>query len=528
MLHEVRWCGGPLWRGRLGVAVLVAVLSTHACTPRTSRTSDDELVVVVDSAMKTADPRFALTNNDSKLSKLVAPGLTAVDTLDGAPRLELASAIEARDALTWDVTLRENARFSDGAPVEARDVVWTFSSVLAPESKSLFAKNLRERFIAVTALNSRTVRFVLRKPLATLWSDLDFGILAASQAEPDGSLRGAAPIGAGPYRLEALNADCARLVANPHYWRGAPRVPRLRFQFVPDAGARVLMLAGGSADIVQNGVRLDVLDDVAHRERVRVSSGPSVLLTYLMFNTDDPVLHDVRVRQAIALALDRERLIAAKFAGRAVLATGLLPPTHWAYATDVVRWSRDLARAHALLDAAGLRDPDGPAGPLPRLRLVYKTSSDAFRVSLARLIAEQLGAVGIAVDVRPFEFATFFADIKKGNFQIASMQTSDISEPDYYYAYFHSSRIPSAANPDGGNRWRYRDADIDAWTEAGRAEMDTAVRRQLYAQVQRRLAETLPIVPLWHEDNVVVMNRRVAGYALSPNARFAALPLVTK
>jgi len=205
-----------------------------------------------------------------------------------------------------------------------------------------------------------------------------------------------------------------------------------------------------------------------------------------------------------------------------VAATGLLAPGHWAYEPDVDRWPYDPARARQLLDEAGVRDPDGP-GPLPRLRLTYKTSSDQFRVALARVIAAQLGAIGIAVDVRAFEFATFFADVKKGSYQIATMQSSDIGEPDTHYTFFHSSRIPSKANPDGGNRWRYVNPRIDQLTEAGRREIDPQKRLAIYSEVQKIIARDLPIVPLWHEDNIVVANRDVTGYRIAPNARLSGL-----
>src|SRR5262249_39296218 len=160
----------------------------------------------------------------------------------------------------------------------------------------------------------------------------------------------------------------------------------------------ILMLVGGSADLVQNAVRNDLVDDVIKRPRVRLESGPSVLLTYMLINNQDPVLADRRVRQAIALALDRNAIVGAKFSGRAVLATGILPPTHWAYNPNVTHWQHDIARANQLLDEVGLH-PDARG---VRLHLVYKTSADAFRLSIARVIASQLAQVGIDVEIRPF------------------------------------------------------------------------------------------------------------------------------
>jgi peptide/nickel transport system substrate-binding protein len=310
---------------------------------------------------------------------------------------------------------------------------------------------------------------------------------------------------------------------NPYYVLGKkPRTPHVEIKIVRDAAARLLMLAGGSADLLQNALRYDLLDEIRGRPRIRIEAAPSVFLTYLLMNNADPALRDVRVRQAIALAVDRPALIAAKFSGFAVKATGLLPPTHYAYNGDVPRWDRDLARAARLLDEAGFPDPDG-AGPQPRMKLVYKTSSDQFRVAIARVIAAQLAEVGIEVDVRAFEFATFFADVKKGVYQIATMQTAEITEPDFYFTYFHSSWIPSEKNPDGYNRWRYVNKEVDRLAEAGRRELDPEKRKQIYFDLQRIVATDVPIVALWHEDNVVLANTDVEGYTITPNARLIDL-----
>ena len=491
------------------------------------RTPRDTLVVVIDSVLTTADPRIAVNSYDGKLSKLVAIGLTSTDTAlaDPEPRLALAARIDRVDAVTFDVTLHADAKFSDGSSVTATDVARTYAAVLAADSPSLFHKGFVDRFATVTATGARTVRFTLTTPLATFRDDLDFGILSFHGVPP-----GAAPaaiIGAGPYRLRALTSAAAELDANPFYLDGPPKLPHLELRFVGDTAARILMLVGGSADLVQNAVRVDLVDDVLAQGDLAIAHAPSSILTYLMMNNADPLLADRRVRQAIALAIDRRAIVDAKLGGHAQLATGLLPAGHWAYAADVAPTERDLPRARALLDAAGLRDPDGD-GPLPRAHLVYKTSADAYRVAIARVVAAQLAEVGLDVEVRPFEFATFFADIKHGAFQLASMQTSELTDPDSYFTYFHSSRIPDAANPDGGNRWRYRNADVDAWTTAGRRELDPARRRELYAQVQRRLAVDVPIVPLWHEDNVVLQRADVHGYDVRPDARFGGLVSATK
>ena len=503
-------------------AITLALGLAAACTPTRRRTPDDTLVVAIETTMNTADPRYTVSNYDSKLVRLVAPGLTTVDTPDAAPRLLLASRIDRVDELTIDVALRGDARFSDGTPVTADDVARTYMSALDPRCESTSAKNLRERFASVEARDPGVARFHLKYPLGTFVTDIDFGVISFRGA-PAGACKPAELVGAGPWSLRELTSTHALLDRNPYYFEPA-KLPHAEIRFVPDASARILMLVGGSLDLLQNAARADLIDDIAERPRVHVESAPSVILTYLLMNNDDPVLSDVRVREAIALALDRPAIIAAKFGGRARLATGLLPPTHWAYNGDVPRWQHDPARARALLDEAGLH-PDARG---VRLELVYKTSADDFRVAVARVIAAQLAEVGIRVEVRPFEFQTFFADMKAGNYQIATMQTAEITEPDYYYAYFNSSRIPTETDRDGNNRWRYRSADVDRLTEAGRRETDPAKRKAIYAEVQRLVARDLPVVPLWHEDNIVLSNVDVQGYAIVPNARFAGLAGATK
>jgi len=506
-----------------GITAALTVLASLGACQRTSRTPADTLVVVIESAMVTGDSRYAITGYDRKLAHLITPGLTIVDSPTLEPVLGLASKVTPVDDLTWDVEIRRDARFSDGLPVRAEDVAGTYQDLMHPTSDSMFHKQFDERFTKVEVLGPHAVRFHLKSPLATFRTDIDFGIVSYHHGVPE---RGAG-IGAGPYLVNEITSTHVLLDVNPFYYGPKPNIEHVEIKIVRDNAARLLMLVGGSADLVQNATRLDLVDEVRDRPRVKIESGPSVFLTYLLLNNTDPILKDKRVRQAIALAIDRPQIIAAKFGGRAQLASGLLPKTHWAYAKDLKSWDHDAARAKQLLDEAGYQDPDGD-GPRPRFSLTYKTSSDAFRISVARVIAAQLATVGIDIEVRPFEFATFFADVKKGNYQLGSMQTAEITEPDFYFTYFHSSWIPDAKNPDGYNRWRYINPEIDRLTEAGRRELDRAKRIEIYDRAQRIVAEDVPIIPLFHEDNVVLLNQDVDGYAITPNARLIGIASARK
>ena len=498
-------------------------MAFFACQPRDRRTPDDTLVVLIEARLNSLDPRYCESNHDTKLSRLVAPGLTSVEQQSLEPRLLMAEKIVRVDDRTFDVTLKPGFRFSDGTPVTAEDVAFTYMSVMDPAMKSQALRAFTERFAKVEAMSELTARFHLVAPIATFESDLEFGIVSSRAVRGSG---GRFPpgrvIGAGPYMIESFKPDEVRLVRNPRWPFEVPPIPRIRARAVPDANARALMMVGGSADFTQNSIRIDLVDDLSRRERLHLASGASALYTYLMMNNRDPILKDVRVRRAIAYAIDRERVLRSKLGGRAVMSTGILPPDHWAYNGEVTRYRHDPDRARALLDEAGYPDPDGP-GPRPRMRLVYKTSSDQFRRALARVWASQLGEVGIEVEVQSFEQQTFFTDIKKGRYQLASMQTSPITEPDFLFTFFHSSRIPSDKDPNSHNRWRYVNRRVDELTELGRRTLDKAQRKKTYAEVQAILASEVPVIPLWHEDNLTLMNVDVSGYQLFPSASFWGL-----
>jgi peptide/nickel transport system substrate-binding protein len=199
----------------------------------------------------------------------------------------------------------------------------------------------------------------------------------------------------------------------------------------------------------------------------------------------------------------------------------MLPTFHWAYAADVDRYEYEPARARRLLDEAGHPDPGNGQ---PRFTVSFKTSNNQFRVAIASVIASMLREVGIGVELRVNEFATFFADIKKGNFQLFMMQIPEISEPDLYIHFFATRRIPTRDNLDAGaNRVRYRNPELDRLLDEGRRTLDRERRRQIYAEVQRILAREVPVVSLWHEDNVAALRREVRGFALLPTALLGAL-----
>lgn len=501
-------------------ALIVLVLVHAGCdSSGKTRRGEDALVVLVETEIGDIDPRFASSSYDIKVSRLVFSGLFTADTADLSVEPLLAESISPLDdeGLAWKVTIRDGLAFHDGAPLTSRDVVYTYRSISDPEIGSRYRSTYS--YIESVEQDGRLgVVFRLSEENASFLPDLTMPILPAHVLEPHaGRFEDGRVVGSGPFRL--VSRDRGRLVLEEHPASGqSPR--RLVFLLVRDDNARVLRLRGGGADLAQNNVPVHMLDLFEGRRDVRVVSCPGASFTYVGLNTGSPTLADRRVRQALLVAIDRQAIVEHKLHGRGRVSTGMLPPMHWAYSADVERYPYDPAGARRLLDEAGHPDPPGPD---PRMRIVFKTGASRYRLAVARVIASFWEAIGIEVDLRPFELTTLLAHLDSGAFEATMLQIPMVMEPNLYRWFFHSSSIPSGRGSGGANRWRYRSDEADGLIEEGVRVLDVDGRRQVYGRLQAVLARDLPVLPLWHEDNVAVVSTRLGAYRLLPTAPFTSL-----
>jgi peptide/nickel transport system substrate-binding protein len=297
-----------------------------------------------------------------------------------------------------------------------------------------------------------------------------------------------------------------------------PRLPGIVFKIIPDDTVRALELTRGGLHLVQNAIDPDMLPWLGRQDDLEIVSVAGTTFHYLGLNLRDPRLGQPAVREAIASAIDRDAIIRYLLKGYGTPATGLLSPGHWAYTSNVTSYPYDPDRARALLDAAGFPDPDG-AGPQPRFRLLYKGSMLQKRRRLAEVLQEQLARIGIALDLRTYEWGTLYADIRNGNFQIYALAWVGVSDPDIYYSLFHSEMIP----PRGNNRGGYDNADVDRLATAARRFDDRTRRRAAYVSIQQELARDLPIIPLWWAPTVAVKTRRLRGFEPQANGNLRSL-----
>jgi peptide/nickel transport system substrate-binding protein len=499
----------------LAVVVAVVVGLFGGCD-RSERALPGRLRVGIESQAAALDPRFAADANSSRIAGLAHCAL-AEPSASGGWAPSLASSWREVDDVTWELTLRSDARFHDGRAVTAADVVATYRSVLDPATGS--PRRAALPFVeSVEDAGGGLIRFRLTTKDVAFLEGASIGILPHSLATQKRLAPGAI-VGCGAYRIASAHDDRILLAASNVWYGGAPTLASIEFRVVPDAVMRTLQLRSGDLDFVQNALEPDAVRYLeTSAPHLSVSKSPYDASQYLGFNHRHAALSDVRVRRAIALAIDRDAIVEYLLEDQAETATGLLPPQHPYYFASVRRYPNDRDRARRLLEKAGFADPDG-SGPLPRLRLRYTTSTVELRRRIAEVVAANLAEVGIEVSIESYEWGTFFDDIAHGDYDLYSLAWIGIRDPDLYRVVFHSKMTP----PAGSNRGYFSSTRMDRLTERGRSAADPAVRRAVYGRVQRMAARRLPYVPLWWPKNVVVATKRLEGFVPHPAGELLGL-----
>ena len=471
---------------------------------------------LIESSPNNLDLRQGTDAQSERIGALIYEGLARRnDHFQMQPSLALHW--ERPDPLTWVFHLRRNVRFHDGTPLTAADVVWSIRSMTDGTLITAKAGNFAG-ITNISAIDPLTVKLQTQHPDPSLLFNLSdglFGIVKQGAAREEGLH----PIGTGPFRfLSQVQDKEVLLEQNNTYWNGSPQIQRIRFEVVPDNITMALELKKGAADIESNAITPDEVHALANAGGLQTETRPGADVFYANFNVHDPALSDPRVRQAIACAIDKQALIQGLWRGHAVPAETLLPPNHWAQASesDLPQYDFNPARAQSLLDEAGLH-PDKHG---IRLRFTLKTSTDETTRLLAQVLQQQLRAAGIELDLRSSEFGTFYADITEGVFQMYMLRwTGSNQDPDIFRYAYAATSFP----PKGGNRGRYTNPQIDALLQTAATETNEAIRTRDFLAVQQTLAQDLPSIPLWYPDIVVVHSTRLSNVHLDPGGTFAFL-----
>ncbi len=478
----------------------------------------------VQSSAQYLQPILASTDVDQDVVRLAFAGLTQLDR-DGTVRPDLATFTTEGDGKIWTFTIRSDAKWHDGQPVTAADVVYTVSLVQDKGYVGIFSDAFRG--VKVDAVSARVVRFTLPEPFGPFATNTTLPLMPAhklsgvSYNDLARSSFNQRPVGAGPFRVVETDARQVVLARNDDYYkvrpeRTRPWIDRIVLRAYPSASEALTALQRREIDGVGG---LSTEDAVRARTYKNVSlysfPTPDYAALFLNVRPGKTTFRDRAVRQAIATAIDKGKVLDVAVDGRGSVADELVPPTSWAYVRDIKRYDYSIEEATALLDGAGwtdhdgdtVRDKDGVA-----LAFAISTSDEPSRVAAAVQIADDLRQLGIVAQLKAVPFATLIDKVvPERSFDALLIGISGGGDPDPY-ALFHSSEI---ADP-GHNFSGYFTLPLDRALENSRRTSDQAKRLELITPVFQAVATESTVIFLYFQDYLYAQSTHVQGLRIMP------------
>lgn len=519
---RVKWC-----------ALLATATTVGLSAPPVAAQAPVVLKVAIVQQIDSLNPFLAVFQSSTEIGRLMYDYLTAYTAADQAVTEGLANRWEpSADKLTWTFTVPEGKKWSDGQPITARDVAFTYNLMLTDEiartANGSFVTNFRD----VTAPDDRTVVIRTKAPQVTMLA-LDVPIVPAHVWEKAGSVKDYANdqvpvVGSGPFVLtEHVPGQFIKLKANKDYWRGAPRFDELHFVYFQNSDAAVQALGKGEVDLV-NRMAPAQFDSLDGRAGVTRNKAQGRRFTELMINPGArtrtgvpigdgaPQLADVRVRRALAQAVDLDALVARVNLGYAVKGAGLVPPVfgkwHWQPGEAERRF--DPAAAGVALDAAGYaRKADGTRFGL---RLIGRAGR-AYDEQASEYLKRSMSEIGIALDVRLVSDNQLNEATTAATYDLAFSGWSTNIDPDFVLGLHTCAQRPGADGKGGTTDTYFCDETYDELYAQQLSEFDEARRVEIVKQMQARFYDQVPAVVLAYEN-------ALEGYRSDHFARFTTQP----
>lgn len=484
-------------RRAAAVLAAVAALLVASCAPAQRVDLGDgagNLIAAIGGEPDQLDPQktssyFSFEVLENVFDTLVAPD----DNLEMRPAL--AQRWETSpDQLTWTFHLRPGVTFQDGSPFSASDVVYSYRRIIDEKLAN------SDKFSAVTDVSApdpATVVIRVEQPTPNLLTNLGGfkGMAIVQRRNVESGEIATNPVGTGPFSFSSQRSgDSIVLKANPDYWGGAPKVPGVTFRFISEPTTALSALQAGEIDWTDI-VPAQRVEQLRNDDSIRLAVTPSNDYWYLALNEARPPWNDVRVRRAIAFAIDRASIVQATSYGTAAANQLAIPEGNpWYAPYDGYRL--DLDKARSLLAEAGAA-PD-------RLDMLV-TSEYPQTVTAAQVIADNLEPLGITVDIRTVDMATWLDQQNTGNFDMLMMGwLGNIDPDDFYYAQHHT---------DGANNaQKFSNPEVDRLLDAGRRETDQTTRRDDYARAATLIADEVSYLYLYNPSVIQAWSTDLTGY----------------
>lgn len=398
------------------------------------------------------------------------------------------------DQLTWTFHLRRGITFHDGSPLTGEDVVYTYRRIIDEELSNA------DKLSAVTdvrAPDSSTVVIRLKQPTPNLLTNLGGfkGMAIVQRKNVESGQIATHPIGTGPFAFESQKSgDSITLKANGSYWAGAPKVSGVIFRFIPEKSTALSALQAGEIDWTDS-IPPQRVNQINDDDSVNLAVTPSNDYWYLALNEARKPWNDVRVRQAIAYGIDRDAIVAATSYGTAAENQLAIPKGSFWY-TDYNRYQYDIEQAKRLLHEAN-------ASPQNLDMLV--TTEYPETVTAAQIIADNLAPLGITVNIRTVDFATWLDEQNSGHFDMLMMGwLGNIDPDDFYYAQHHT---------DGSsNAQKYSNPEVDRLLDAGRVETNQDARAEIYRKVATIIGDECSYIYIYNPSVIQAWTKDMSGY----------------
>lgn len=441
---------------------------------------------------------------------------------------ELAKEIRtSEDGKVITFVLQDNVKFHNGKEFTSADVKYTFDELFKNASAykaGAFYETVDDQkqphIVSIETPDAKTVVFTVSRPALKnqLLSNLvAIPIIAEGTVEQQKT----APVGSGAYKFVSFDQsqNVVELAANPDYFEGAPKAQKIRVKTVPDANSLQAELQSGGVDIAPLPTNLspDTLKSLEQNPNLKVEQFQGSNIQYLGFNTQSAPLNNVKVRQAIGYAIDREKIINELLSGQAAIAYSILPEGSWAYNAGT-KYNYDPAKAKQLLQEAGYKNEP--------VRFSFSAGQQAVS-QYAQVIQNALTDVGLNVQIDPLESNVLRQQLAQGQFQMnTGIWVGGNQDPIFLNDLFSSTKIPGP-KVSCCNRSRYSNPEYDKIIEQAYNEIDREKAKALYVQAQEIVSRDLPLLPLWYPANMVVANKRIGNIKISPSGDWSFVKDIT-